>query len=269
MTTTIIRNRFAIYLIALLGFTSCAKDKNGDRLIFTIEDDVKMGQQSAAQVDSIYDGKILSRTAYPEAYAYVDDVKGQILRSGKIAYKDEFIWEVKIIKDSTLNAFCTPGGHIYFYTGLIKYLNSGDHFAGVMGHEMAHADKRHTSKQLQKQYGVSTLLAIVTGGNPSQLAEIAAGLALLKYGREAESESDAASVEYLAETTFACNGAAGFFQKLLDEGQGGGGTPTFLSTHPAPESRVQDINTKADQVGCDKTATSDNYNTMKQTLPLF
>ena len=49
---------------------------------------------------------------------------------------------VRIIdNDETLNAFCLPGGFIYVYTGLIKYLDSEDHLAGVLGHEIAHADQ--------------------------------------------------------------------------------------------------------------------------------
>ena len=53
-----------------------------------------------------------------------------------------------------LNAFCTPGGYIYVYTGLIKYLDNEAQLAGVLGHEIAHADLRHVTDQLTEQYGV-------------------------------------------------------------------------------------------------------------------
>ena len=230
--------------------TGCG-GKDGDPVLFSLEDDRQMGEQTAHQVDSIYAGKILDRATYPVAYQYIDSVRDVILASDKIRYKDEFTWEVKLINDETLNAFATPGGHIYFYTGLIKYLNKADHFAGVMGHEIAHADRRHTSQQLQRQYGISVLLSVLSGGNPGLLSQIAAGLVTLKYSRGAESEADAYSVEYLQDTQFACNGAAGFFEKLIQEGQGGG-QPEFLSTHPNPDNRVADINQKADQANCSK-----------------
>ncbi|RYF85858.1 MAG: M48 family metallopeptidase, partial [Chitinophagaceae bacterium] len=191
--------RYLFLLFALSStftLTNCAKDKNGERLLFTVEDDIAMGEQTAHQVDSIYADNILSRADYPQAYAYLESAKQEILNSGKIAYKDEFAWKLTIIDDTTLNAFCTPGGHIYFYTGLIKYLDSGDHLIGVLGHEMAHADKRHTSQSLQREYGLSVLLGILTGGNPGMLTQIAASLASLDYSREHETEADEWSVEY-------------------------------------------------------------------------
>jgi len=71
-------------------------------------------------------------------------------------HKDDFAWQVKIIDDpETLNAFATPGGYIYVYTGLIKFLDTEDQLAGVMGHEIAHADLRHSTRQMTSSYGVS------------------------------------------------------------------------------------------------------------------
>src|SRR5690606_28512176 len=137
-------------------------------------------------------------------------------------------------------------GYIYFYTGLIKYLDKEDDLMGVMGHEMAHADRRHSVKQLQRQYGISILLSIILGDSPSQLSEILAGLAgnigILKFSRDAETEADMYSVEYLAETAYRCDGAKTFFEKLS-----AAGTPTppvFLSTHPDPEDRIDQISAK-------------------------
>ena len=78
----------------------------------------------------------------------------------------------EIIKDDNVqNAFATPGGHIYVFTGLIKFLDNESQLAGVLGHEMAHADRRHTSRQLQNEYGINLLLSVVLGENPNQLAQ--------------------------------------------------------------------------------------------------
>ena len=187
-------------------------------------------------------------------------------------YKDEFVWDVKIIQNDTiLNAFATPGGYIYVYTGLIKYLDKEDDLAGVMGHEIAHADMRHSVRQLQKVYGVQILLSIALGQNPSQLKEIAAGLAgnlaTLKFSRQHESEADDYSVEYLSGTNYQCNGAYSFFQKLLDTSQSGD-VPEFLSTHPAPQNRVDDINAKAQEMGCKTTPWNpSSYADFKRSLP--
>jgi len=260
------------FTLCLLMLSSCAKDKNGDRLIFSIEDDKTLGLQVTSEVDSTYQaqGKLIERNdpRYSEAYQHLDRMVETILNSGQVAYRSEFDWDVTLIKDdSVLNAFATPAGHIYVFTGLIKYLDNEDQFAGVLGHEIAHADKRHTTKQLQTQYGIALLLSVATGNNPGTLAQIATGLAGLKFSRDAEAEADNFSVVYLGGTNkYACNGAAGFFVKMQNENQGSG-SPEFLSTHPDPGNRVAAINAKAQEIGC-STATTGNqqYEQFKASL---
>jgi predicted Zn-dependent protease len=195
-----------------------------------------------------------------------------ILASDEVAYREEFAWEVKIIQnDDVLNAFATPGGYIYVYTGLIKYLDNEDDLAGVLGHEIAHADLRHTSRQLQRQYGISILLSVALGQDAGTLeqivAQIAGGLAGLRFSREFEEEADSRSVDYLADTDYACNSAASFFQKLLQEGESNN-PPEFLSTHPSPDNRVADINAKAQEINCDTTPLDPaSFDSFKASLP--
>jgi Zn-dependent protease with chaperone function len=262
---------FALTLL----FSGCAKDKNGERLLFSVEDDIALGKQVAAQTDSTYraKGQLLElndpRPNVQAAYTQLNGIVGKILNSDKISYKNEFGYEVKIIKDdATLNAFASPGGHIYVYTGLIKKLDNEDQLAGVLGHEIAHADRRHTSKQLEKQYGLSVLLSILLGENKSQLADIGANLAILSFSRDAETEADTYSVEYLADTEYTCDGAAEFFKKMQAEGQSGN-TPVFLSTHPADAERIKNITNKATADNCIKSispSSASRYQTLKNNL---
>lgn len=224
-------------------------------MFFSVSDDQQLGLEVQKEIASNpNEYPLLSEAKYPKSYEYLRDMTSDIVNSGNVAYKDDFAWVVKIIEDDkTLNAFCTPGGYIYVYTGLIKYLNTADDLAGVMGHEIAHADRRHSIKQLEKQYGISLLLSIALGGSTSQTAEIAAQLAgkgaILAFGRSAETEADEFSVRYLSGTDYACNGAATFFEKLLEEGKAGG-TPAFMSTHPSPDNRVEEINKMAKNLNC-------------------
>ncbi len=254
--------------LALTASTAC--DKNGKFNLLSVEQDRQLGAQTAQQIASD-PGQfpLLPRQGNEQAYAYLDNMRSQILNSGKITYKDEFAWEMHIIRDdATLNAFCTPGGYIYVYTGLIKFLDRADDLAGVLGHEMGHADLRHTSRQITQQQGYDLVLSIALGQNPGALAQIATQLKDLTYSRSYEREADDASVKYLSATSYACNGAASFFQKLIDRGDGGQGVPTFLSTHPAPASRVQDINAEAQTLGCSTTPTTDGgYAAFKRALP--
>lgn len=260
-------------LSGLMSIVSC--DKNGDFVIFSIRNDQSLGQQMKLQIsEDSQTYPVLDRAQHPEPYAYLDDMMNKILASDNITYKDEFDWELSIIKDDkVLNAFATPGGKMYVYTGLIYFLDKEDDLAGVIGHEIAHADQRHGSKALQRQYGISLLLNILTGGSKGTLKEMVANIAgkgaILKFGRDAEAEADDFSVEYLSDAGYACNGAATFFQKLIDKGQSGQ-VPEFLSTHPSPENRVADINSKATEINCNTSVDDDSksrYQKFRNSLP--
>lgn len=243
--------RWGATFVLMAGAAGC-EGGVPDVNIFTIQDDKDLGAELAAEIEAHPEeyGEILDRTAYAEAYAHLDGVRDAILTSGEVTYADEFDWETHILYDDTvLNAFAAPGGYIYVYTGLIRYLEVEDHFAGVMGHEIAHADRRHSTNQLSKAYGIETLLGLIFGDkDPGVIADVATGLVSLEFSREDEAEADEFSVVYLCGTEYASNGAAGFFEKLLAEG--GFEIPEFLSTHPSSESRVADINAQAESLAC-------------------
>lgn len=274
----IINNIKPFFLFAILSmflFSSCS---DNDGVIFSIQDDLNLGQQVSEEVDSTYraQGKLLERnSSNAQAYQNLDRIVNRILSSGAVKYQQEFPWTVKIIReDETLNAFATPGGYIYVYTGLIQYLEDEDHFAGVLAHEIAHADKRHSIKQLQRDYGISLLLSVALGNDAGTLQQIAAQLAGnltgLKFGRDAETEADEMSVDYLGGTDYyACDGAAGFFIKLEQEAQQQPGIPEFLSTHPNPGNRIQNIEQLASQKGCKTSSAPNNdFNQLKNALNL-
>jgi len=261
-----------IFLLCIaLTLTTCDKNDNVV-LLFSVQDDLDLGAQVSKEIENDPQYDILPRTQYPEAYSYLDSIVDAILNSGEVAYRDEFEWDVHILHDDeTLNAFATPGGFIYVYTGLIKYLNSADALAGVLGHEIAHADLRHTSRNLQKTYGIQILLSLLVGENASTLetiaAQIAGTAAGLKFSRDYETEADEKSVVYLAKTGFACDGAKIFFEQLEASGQTGG-TPEFLSTHPSPDNRIENIEKTAAEEDCNTTPSGGSgYAQFKADLP--
>jgi predicted Zn-dependent protease len=243
-----ILNRSLIFFLLII-ISAC---KKGDGLnLFTLQQDKDFGLKLKNEI-------LLNPSQYPvlpyigneQAYNYLYAMRDEILASDQIRYRNNFNWELYLIDDdSTLNAFCAPGGYIYIYTGIIKFLDEADHLAGVLGHEIAHADQRHSTQQMTEVYGIELLLAILAGDNPGMLAQIAANLTALSFSRAHETDADDHSVDYLCDTGYASNGAAAFFQKLISQGQTGG-IPAFLSTHPDPGNRVQKINQQASTLGC-------------------
>ena len=207
--------------------------------VFPVASDVSLGLQVSQSIDSQYESTLLDSSRNVELYRYLYSIRDSILKNNELKHADDFAWRIRIIDDSTLNAFCTPGGYIYFYTGILRFLESEDELAGVMGHEMAHAEMRHSTDALTRQYGIQILTAIMVDSQYNDLANIAAGLAQLKYGRNDESESDEFSVRWLYKTSYNATGAAGFFKKI--NALGGSGTPEFLSTHPDPGKRIENM----------------------------
>ena len=268
MKTTIKFIVFTLLTASMIGIFQACRDKDGSINIFTIQDDKELGLQVVQELENDSTIQILDSATYPNAYKYLYNLRDSILVHNELNYENDFTWRIRIIKnDTTLNAFCAPGGYIYFYTALIKYLESEDQLAGVMGHEMAHADLRHSTDALTRQYGLSVLFDIIFGRDKGQLVRVAAQIKLLQYSRENESQSDMYSVTWLYPSAYNAKGAAGFFQKLIDQGQSGG-APQWLSTHPNPDNRVQAITEKWQALCCKVGQTfTQRYNAFKASLP--
>ncbi len=272
---------FFCILASLLVISACKSDKDsafedpcGGKapggavgILMSISQDKELGLSAVNEIES--DPKtfpILDSATNSVAYGHIYRIRNNILNSGKVYYKNEFPWRIRIIKDDkTLNAFCTPGGYIYVYTGLIKFLDNETQFAGVMGHEIAHADRRHSANQMLKQTGVQLLLEILSNGDPNQLAELGAQLLALKFSRVDETEADDYSVRYLYGTEYDPQGAKFFFQKIGGESA----PPEFISTHPNPDNRVQNIEAtwKCLGSGGDNQLFMQRYQDFKNSLP--
>jgi len=258
-----------VLIVITLVFLGSCKDNNGVN-IFSVEDDMQLGLQMEQEIQgdpAAY--PLLDRTQYPEAYQHLEAVRDAILGTGLVEYDDKFEWSVHIImNDTVLNAFCTPGGYIYFYSGIIKYLDNEAQFAGVMGHEMAHASLRHSTQQMTKAYGLEILLQVVLGQNPNLLAQmaadLAAGVSMLAFSRDDEYESDEYSVKYLYETSYDARAVAGFFEKMDATSP----MPEFLSTHPNPGNRIEKIYEIWQELGGKEGEEyTERYQQFKNSLP--
>jgi predicted Zn-dependent protease len=152
-------------------------------------------------------------------------------------------WQLVLINEDTINAHVMAGGKITFYTGIIRQLKlTDDEIAAIMGHEMAHALREPTREKMSQSaagdLAVSiggALLGLGQGGQ--QLAGLGKQLALdLPFSRHMESEADLYGLELAARGGYDPRAAVTLWQKMAR--QGGGGGPSFLSTHPASNDRM-------------------------------
>jgi len=240
-----------VFLAFTLVFSSCKKKDKGFN-IFSVQDDIELGEQLKAEIESNpTDYPILDKATHPKAYAFIEGLMNEILSSDLIHYRDDFDWEVTIINDDIQNAFAAPGGKLYFYTGLLDYIESSAELAGVMAHEVAHSDERHSTEQMSSGKLANLVTSILLGGdNSSQLAELVAAMATgaveLRFSREDEYEADAFSVKYLASIASRKNyhptAIVDFFDRLIDDGFVGDNTSfEFLRTHPYEDNRKINI----------------------------
>ena len=156
-------------------------------------------------------------------------------------------WQVHVIDDAkTVNAFATPGGYLYVYSGLLLAADNDAELAGVMAHETGHVVARHSARSMVTAYGLNAVTQLVLGQNPGLLAQIASGIAskgvLLSHSRSDETEADEYGARYSSAAGYDPHGLVSFFQKLEKEE---GHTPkalTYLSDHPATGDRVEHVN---------------------------
>lgn len=258
----------APFLLIITLFLAACTSKDGDLNLFSIDQDIAMGKQFDDQILSTPTSyTVLERGEHPELYARLDTMVNRILASPAVLHREEFDWQLRVLHDdSILNAFCTPGGFIYVYTGLIRFLDSEDQLAGVIGHEIAHADMRHSSEQLSKQYGLRLLIELVIGES-SLAGSVAGNLLELAFSRSDETEADRMSVRYLYATGYDARGAGHFFEKMEAKGENLGPL-VFLSTHPDPGNRLEKIREEWRSLGA-KEGSRDSlaYRRLKALLP--
>src|SRR5687768_8797278 len=222
---------------------SCAKNPvtgKRDFMLLSENQEVAMGKQSDPDIIKffgLYDDKNLQK--------FIEE-KGQQMAA--ISHRKNLQYQFKIVDSPVVNAFAVPGGYVYFTRGIMAHFNNEAEFAGVLGHEIGHITARHSAKQYSNamlaQIGLVAGMALSSEfAQFADLAQNGIGLLFLKFGRDAESQSDKLGVEYSTKINYDAHQMAGFFATLdrLQQLSGGEEVPTFMSTHPDPVDREKTV----------------------------
>jgi hypothetical protein len=216
---------------------------------YSESDDVQLGRQAAAEIE-----KKLRLVRDPEASNYLQGVGNRLARAIPEQFQHgPFEYMFKVVEAREINAFALPGGPMYVNSGMILAAKREGEMAGVMAHEIAHVALRHGTAQATKAAPYQTMGAIgqiggailggVLGGVVGQGSQMGAGMYLLKFSREYETEADILGAQILARAGYDPRDLAAMFKTI--ESQGGGGGPEFLSSHPNPQNRYQRIEQEA------------------------
>ena len=158
-------------------------------------------------------------------------------------------WEFVVFDTKELNAFVLPGGKVGFYKGLLDFVDNDDQVAAVLGHEVGHVVARHAAKRAGRegatQLGVQlggAVLGGAVGSTENAMAILGAGAAVgvtLPFSRENESEADKLGVDYMRAAGYDVKQAVKLWEKM--GAASGSRSPEFMSTHPNPETRINDL----------------------------
>jgi Zn-dependent protease with chaperone function len=229
---------------------------------FQPADDVKLGQQAAAQAE-----QQMQLVRDSELGGYVERVGERLAAAIPPEFQHpEFHYYFKVVNAKEINAFALPGGPMYVNSGMITAAKTEDEMAGVMAHELSHVALRHGTAQVTKAQkyqmmeGIMGIGGQVLGGPIGSIAQMGAqgvGVYLLKFSREYETEADLLGARIMSQAGYDPRELANMFKTI--ESQAGGGGPSFLSDHPSPKDRYAKINQEAEALQINTAATPDKH----------
>jgi predicted Zn-dependent protease len=226
---------------------ACATNPvTGKRQLALISKDqeIAMGKEAAEQVKA-------QMGVYPDekVQAYVREIG---LRMAKASERPELPWQFNVIDDPTVNAFALPGGPVFITRGILTYLNDEAELASVLGHEIGHITARHSVDQMSKQQLAQLGIGVGAIVSPTlaafgQAASAGLQILFLKYGRDAERQSDELGFKYMGAQGYDVREMANVFVTLQrsSEQQGAGRIPEWQSTHPDPGNRAETARERA------------------------
>ncbi|MBI1804239.1 MAG: M48 family metalloprotease [Ignavibacteriae bacterium] len=234
--------------LILTVLTGCAVNPvTGERQFSLISEDqeIQMGKEADEQI-------VASLGLYPDQdlQRYVSDLGMKLAASSE---RPNLPWTFRVVDDPVVNAFAIPGGHVYITRGILAHLENEAELAGVMGHEVGHVTAKHSVSQMSKQQLAQLGLGVGMILKPElqqygQLASAGLGVLFLKFGRDAENQADALGVRYSNRLGYDPHQLISVMTTLdrVTQAAGGRGTPEWLSTHPDPGNRKENIKAQID-----------------------
>lgn len=231
------------------------------------KEEIELGKQIVAQIEK--EVKFVADPALVERVNRIGQTLAEIARKTHTQARwgesgpAPFEYTFRIIDDKEVNAFSVPGGFIFIHKGLLDFVSSDDELAGVIAHEIAHADHRHVvtllreDARVQQRVLLPALLAGILGRMPSQdMASVMTGAQFYRIARlnsfsqEAETDADLTALEYLRQSPYNPVGMLVFMERLdaeerkrpqIDWG--------IFRTHPITQERIAVIRKALTEMG--------------------
>lgn len=226
--------------------------EENQRISLTVDEEIALGLQSAPQMAQEFGG------LYPDEnlQAQIDAI-GQKLVAASKANQNDYPFEFHVLADEqTVNAFALPGGQVFITMALLNLLDTEGEVAGVLGHEIGHVLGRHSAEQIAKSQLIQGLAGAASVGlydpqNPdsasaAQIAQLVGAMINMKYGRDDELQSDRLGVRFMVDAGYDPRSLLKVMD-VLESASGGSQQPEFMSTHPNPGNRREEIQKAIDE----------------------
>ena len=229
-----------IFLLFYLGLNLLSEEKKtkwfySDKKtsLMSFEQEIALGELVAAHIISAqYKEPLTSKTIDSMMWAVSKRLQQQIPATA-------YDYTIVVLDDPQVNAFTIPGGNIYVFKGLISFCDSPEQLAAVLAHEMGHVEKRHTVDRLVREFGLSLLFSIMTGGDSVLLSDVYQTLISTGFSRSQEKEADQFALELLEDANISPKSIASFFRKLNRENLAYNEKIELIMTHPHNNARIK------------------------------
>ncbi len=246
-----------IYAALLLLFTACSTVPLTNRRQFTAIPSSQMlslsneSYNTVLQTEKLSNNKQATQDIRVVGNRITKAVEEYLRSINRLSLIDGYNWDYNLLASETMNAWCMPGGKIVFYEGILPVCKNDNGIAVVMAHEIAHAIANHGNERMSQQMVVE-MGGIALSEAMSEKKEQTAQLALLAFGvgtqlgvmlpysRKHESEADEMGLYFMAMAGYDPREAPLLWERMQQAGSNG--TPEFLSTHPNPETRINQLN---------------------------
>ncbi len=237
---------------------------------YPISEDVKLGREAAAEVR-----RELPMLNDSRVDAWVEDIGASLVRAIPAEFQhSEFRYTFEVVNQKEINAFALPGGPMFLNRGMIEAASSEGEVAGVMAHEISHVALRHGTGQATRGQGAAILGTLgqiggaIIGGGLGQIlstgSQIGAGLKLMQYSREYETQADLLGAQILARAGYDPREMANMFRTI--EKESGGSGPQWMSSHPNPGNRYNAINNEARSLRVQGNANTGQFQSVQARL---
>lgn len=230
---------------------------------FTPKEEMKIGLIIKNEILNYpEDYKVLNQDQYSEAYSYVGTLMNMLINTQTVKLRNTYNWDLTIIHNDNLRtAFITPGGHLFIYTGLLKFIKTESELVSIIGHEIYYAEKGFAIKQLKKDY--SDLADLLLDKEEHRfLKDLTLNINNISYPTNEVEKADSYAVELLCPFQYDAFG----IKSILETAETSQTTIAWLRTKHGTDKRKEKISKEAQNCGAEESTFADRYRAFKSNM---